>query len=195
VADGEPLLRPRRSLGSGCKGLAERCDVARDLLQAGRQRLDVGALRRTEHALEPDVEPVHRVLDALESLGDRAQAPGEPLDVGGRGDSKGAHRHLLRLHRLLARLEGAAERGRQHRVARQLLRDLAQGLLALARDALAEPLVAALVGHRAGAYRTPSERRPFWADAQPVVEGYPGPAAVPPRTFEEASVKPLLRTN
>src|SRR5437667_10695164 len=65
VADGEPLLRPRRSLGSGRKDLAERRDVARDLLQAGRQRLDVGALRRTEHALEPDVEPVHRVLDAL----------------------------------------------------------------------------------------------------------------------------------
>ena len=104
---------------------------------------------------EARVEPVHGVLDSLEPLRDRAQAPGEPLDVGGRRDSQGAHRHLLRLHRLLARLEGAAERSRQHRVARQLLCDLAQGLLALARDALAEPLVAALVHHGAGGYRTP----------------------------------------
>ena len=57
---------------------------------------------------DPLVEPVDRVLDPLEPLRHRPQPAGEALDVGSRRDAERAHRGLLRLDRLLARLECAA---------------------------------------------------------------------------------------
>ena len=52
------------------------------------------------------VEPLDAVLDRLQALGQRADAAGEPFDVGGRGQVERAQRHLLRLGRLLAGVEG-----------------------------------------------------------------------------------------
>ena len=59
-----------------------------------RSSSDLTARRR-----EPLLEPVDRVLDALEPLRERAQAAGDALDVGRRGQVEGAHRGLLGLRR------------------------------------------------------------------------------------------------
>ena len=143
-----------RGTGSepGRHGLAQRGEVAGDLVQplprCPRGPCGAGAAAA---AARPVLEPVEGVLDALEALGDRAQPPRQPLDVGGRRDVQRAHRRLLRLHGLLAGLEGAGQRPVHHRVRDQLLGDLAERLLALAREAVDERLFA-LVGHRPRAY-------------------------------------------
>ena len=108
-----------------------------------RPRAD--SLRRDRR--EPLLEPVERVLDPLEPLRHRAQPPREPLDVGRRRDVERPHRDLLRLDRLLASLEGARDRAVDDGVRDQLLGDLAEGLLALAREPSFDALVLLWVGH------------------------------------------------
>ena len=54
------------------------------------------------------------------------------------GQVERAHRRLLRRHGALARLEGPADRARDERVLEQVLRELAQRVLALAGDPVAE---------------------------------------------------------
>ena len=92
-------------------------------------------------------ELVERVLDSLEALGHRAQAPGHALDVGGGRQVQCAERRLLRLDRLLAGLEGSCDRPVDHRVGDQLLGDLAECFLALPRQLLDEALVIVRSGH------------------------------------------------
>ena len=88
---------------------------------------------------QPLVEPVDRLLDALHPLGHRAQPARQPLDVGRRRDVERAHRGLLRLHGALARLERPRDRGVHERVLEQLLGELAERVLALAGDPVAQP--------------------------------------------------------
>ncbi len=123
-------------------GLRELVELAAELVEVAVERADA-ALDR----LEPLVEPVDRVLDSLEPLRDGAQAARQTLDVGGRRDPQSAHRGLLGLQSLLARLERTRQRARDHRVAGQLFRDLAEGLLALLGEALTQPWVLAFFAH------------------------------------------------
>ena len=85
-----------------------------DALEPLQRRLDPGQplveRRRRAAALEPLVEPVEPVLDPLQALRDAAHPAGEPLEVAGRGQVEGPHRHLLGAHRALARLERARQR-------------------------------------------------------------------------------------
>ena len=101
----------------------------------------VGAAeRRALERLEPLVEPVDAVLDPLEPLRDRPQAPGQALDVGGGRDVERAHRGLLRLDGALAGAEGARDRGVDERVLEQVLGELAHRVLARARELVAQAL-------------------------------------------------------
>ena len=59
---------------------------------------------------------MHAVLDALQALGDRTQAPRKPFDVGGGGNVEGAERELLSLGGALSRVEGPADLARSERV-------------------------------------------------------------------------------
>ena len=102
-------------------------------LHAG-QPLVAAAARAAAELLEAPVEAVDGVLDALKALRDRPQAPGEALDVGGRRQVEGPHGGLLGLGRAFARLEGPGDRPADQRVLQQLLRQLAQRVLALARQ-------------------------------------------------------------
>ena len=84
---------------------------------------------------ERPVEAVHAVLDALEPVRDRAQPPREPFDVGGRRDVQRAHRDLLRLRGLLARVERAPDRAREQRVLEQVGERPAEPVLGASRSA------------------------------------------------------------
>ena len=88
-------------------------------------RAPLGACRRRRRGrgAGPVLEPVERVLDALEALGDRPQPAGQALDVGRRRDVQRAHRRLLGLDGLVPRLEGAGERAVHDGVGDQLLGD------------------------------------------------------------------------
>ena len=115
VRDRQALLRPRRQLVAGSDGLAQ---AARSRASSSRRASSRSASSAISprpglpaRGRDPVVEPVERVLDPLEALRDRPQPPGEPLDVGRRRDPEGAHRGLLGLDGLLARLERARERG------------------------------------------------------------------------------------
>ena len=110
-------------------------------------------------AVDVLVEAVDPVLDALEALGDRPHAPGEALDVGGRGDVQRAHRDLLGLGGLLARLEGAGQRAVDQRVLEQVLGELAQRVLALPGQAAAQPFRGGLV-RSSGAFLARRRRSP-----------------------------------
>ena len=118
-----------RGTGSPPGATASRSAARSRAISSSRASSAVGALgagglgRRAGLVLEP----VERVLDALEPLGDRAQPARQALDVGGGRDVERAHRRLLRLDRLLARLESAGDRAVDHRVGDQLLGDLARG--------------------------------------------------------------------
>ena len=81
-------------------------------------------------------EVVDLVLDLLEALRKRAQAPLQPLDVAGRGEVEGRHRRLLGLDRLLAGAEGGGERVLQHLAVEQCLGQLADRLLAARPEAV-----------------------------------------------------------
>jgi hypothetical protein len=83
----------------------------------------------------------------LEPLRDRAQPAGEPLDVGRGGDPERAHGRLLRLERLLARLERPRQRAGDHRVPGEFLGDLSERLLALAGQPLTQPWVLTFFTH------------------------------------------------
>ena len=97
-----------------------------------------------EHA----IEAVNPVLDPLQPLRDRAQPARQPFDVGGGGDVERAHRQLLRLGRLLARIERPPNRPRQQRVVEQVRQRLAEMVLAGAGEALTQVLHGtARVGH------------------------------------------------
>src|SRR4051794_3820976 len=85
LADRQALLRPRDRLVAGRERLAERRDVACNLVEPRGQLLVLLAAadgcshgREVLHAL---LDPVERVLDRLEALADRPQAPGQALDV------------------------------------------------------------------------------------------------------------------
>ena len=80
---------------------------------------------------DPLVDAVERVLDALEPLGDGAHTARQPLEVAGGRKVERAHRDLLRLRRLLARVERTRERAGHERALEQLLREAAEGVLAL----------------------------------------------------------------
>src|SRR4051812_48249242 len=143
LRDRQALLRPRRRLIAGRDSGPEGGDVAGDLFQA---RV-LGRGEPVAHLRKPLVEPVDGVLDALEPLRDGPQAPSQALDVGRRRDPERAHRRLLGLRGLLARLERALEGAHDQRTAGQLLGDAAQCLLALAGEAVADTLVV-VVAHR-----------------------------------------------
>ena len=126
-----PRSRRRRGRRSACSSLSVR------LRSCGldRRQARLHAARR-----ERAVEPVDAVLDALQAVRDRAQPPGQPFDVGGRGDVQRAHRHLLGLGGLLARVERAADRAGEQRVFEQLGERLAEPLLGVAAEPLAQAL-------------------------------------------------------
>ena len=157
-------MRGLRALVAGLSTASRSCSrgtVRRRRVGGARQQRDVGgelgelALDRAEPLVdggervgavglqlgEPLVEPVDAVLDALEALGDRAQAARQPLDVGGRRDVERAQRGLLGLRGLLARLERPRERAVDQRVLQQILRQLAEGVLALLGEPTPQPLV------------------------------------------------------
>ena len=70
------------------------------------------------------VELVDAVLDALQPLRQRPHAPGQALQVGRGRQVQRAHRGLLGLHGLLARVERAGQRLVDQRGLQQLLREL-----------------------------------------------------------------------
>ena len=155
----------RRSCARGtgsrrATSLAERGDVAGELVEP-RRRGRAGRRGRPVAPATPLLDAVERVLDPLEALGDRAQPAGEALDVGRRRDVERPHRGLLRLDRLLARLEGARERAVDDRVRDQLLGELAERLLALPGEPVDEVRVrsgAAIGGrvHQPNRYTRPA---------------------------------------
>ena len=115
------------------------------------------------------VEAVDAVLDALEALGDRAHAAREALEVGRRGDVERADRDLLRLGGLLARLERAGDRAVDERVLEQVLGELAEGVLALPGEALAQAVAA--VSSSAMARTLPRASDPNGGTSHPRLEG------------------------
>ena len=126
--------------------LAQGGEVTGDLVQPLLDALGGLRRRRGGHGGGPVLDPVESVLDALEPLRDRAQPARQSLDVRGRRDVQRAHGRLLRLDGLLPRLERARERAVHHGVGDQLLGEPAEGVLALAREAVDERLLG-LVGH------------------------------------------------
>ena len=127
---------------------------------------------RPAEASLPLVEPVDGVLDALQPLGDRADPAGQALDVGRRRDVQRAEGGLLGLGRLLARLEGPGDGAGDQRVLEQVLGELADRVLALPGEPLAEAGI--VVGH--GATVSPAGRRRAlarggWSQSQARVEG------------------------
>ena len=136
LVDLEALLLARHWRGRRVDGAGQQRRPRRPASRAG-PRSRRGARRRRERVAavgelgEPLVEPVDAVLDALEALRDRPQPPREPLDVGRRRDVERAERGLLGLARALARLEGPGDRAVDQRVLQQVLRQLAEGVLAL----------------------------------------------------------------
>ena len=78
------------------------------------------------------------VLDALQALGDRAQAPRQAFDVGGGGQVQGPHRDLLGLGGLLAGVGGATQRAAQQGVVEQVGQRLAEPVLSAAGQAVAQ---------------------------------------------------------
>ena len=119
-----------------------------DLVESLEQALVVAAARLRGERLKALLDAIERVLDRLEPLADRAHAPRQALDVGRRRDVERAHRHVLGLDGLLARVEGPLQRGGHERVARQLLGQLPERLLTLAGEALANAFLLGLVHER-----------------------------------------------
>jgi hypothetical protein len=86
------------------------------------------------------LEAVERLLDALQPRADRPQAAREAVDVRRRRQVERAHRRFLGLHGLLARGERARERAVDQRVLEQVRGELAECLLALPRQPVAQAL-------------------------------------------------------
>jgi hypothetical protein len=105
-------------------------------------------------AVEAVLEAVDRLLDALQARGHRSQPPREAVDVGRRGEIERAHRGLLRVDGLLARGEGARDRGVDQRVLEQVRGQLAERLLPLPREPVPQAGALFLCHRRATPYRT-----------------------------------------
>ena len=149
--DGEALLGPRHGVSHGCHRLAELGQVGGDLLQSLAQvlRAAVAALARGRGSRRRLVlEPVQRVLDALQPLGHRPQPAGQPLDVRSGRQVQRTHRRFLGQHGLLTRLESTSDRAADHRIGDQLLGQAPERLLSLARHPVDEALVCTVLGHR-----------------------------------------------
>ena len=82
--------------------------------------------------------------------GDRPQPAGQPLHIGGRGDPEGSHRGFLGPNGGFTRLERARDGRADHGIRDYLLRDPAEGLLALSRKTVHEPVFAVTQSHRGG---------------------------------------------
>ena len=148
LVDREALLLARRRRRPGVERRGERAELGAELGEVVLDRAEAllgTAERRLVERLEALVEAIDAVLDALEPLRDRPQPPGQALDVGRGRDVQRAHRRLLRLHGPLAGAEGARDRGVDDRVLEQVLRELADRVLARARELVADALA---VGHR-----------------------------------------------
>ena len=113
---------------------------------AASRSASAGSLRarRTQLGGEPVdavLEPVERLLDALQPGADGAQPPRQPVDVGRRRQVQRAHRRLLRVDGLLARGERPRDRAVDQRVLEQVGGELAERLLALTRQPVAQALL------------------------------------------------------
>src|SRR6202042_635855 len=131
-------------------------------LEAFERRLDprqaLLEVLRAADALQPRLDAIEAVLDALQPLRHTANAPGQALEIGSRGQVERGQRRLLRPHRALARLERGRQGAAHDPVLEQFLGELADRLLALLGHTALEAL---FVGHCAGLYRGwPSEADP-----------------------------------
>ena len=79
LGDGQAFLRARHRGVRGRHRLAQRRDVARDLVEAG---LDRGERLAGREPGQPLVQAIDRVLDALQPLRERPQAARDAFDVG-----------------------------------------------------------------------------------------------------------------
>ena len=105
---------------------------------------------RVERALEARealVEAVDPVLDALQALGDRPQAPREALDVGGRRDVERAEGDLLGLAAFSRASKARAMAPLMSGFSSRSCASLSEGVLALSGEALAQAVAAGLVVH------------------------------------------------
>ena len=78
----------------------------------------------------PAPQPVDLVLERLDPVGQRPDAPGQPLEIAGAGDVDGVQRGALGSGRSLAGAEGLAEGLAEERVLEQALGEIADHLLA-----------------------------------------------------------------
>ena len=106
-----------------------------------------GGCGRARHLLQPAVEAVDAVLDALQPLGDGAQPAREALHVRGGRDVQRAHRGFLGSDGAFPGIEGPGDGTVDDRVLQQLLGELPERVLALPGDAVAQPLPRRLVRH------------------------------------------------
>ena len=142
----ERRAAPSRSAAISRVSPASASSIGADALrQAGLDAADGVVARGRRHRAEPAVELVDAVLDRVEALRHRPDAAREPLEVGGRRQVERAERDGLGLGGLLARLEDATDRRGDELALEQLARELAERVLTRPRDAIAQPLVLALV--------------------------------------------------
>src|SRR5829696_8741983 len=121
----------------------------------GRGSGSVRVARSAELGQLPRQE-IERVLDGLEALGDRAQAPGETVDVVSCRQIQIADRAGPRLRRALPSLESEVQRLVHPRVLDQDLGEVTQRSLASRGDAIAYAFAAAFVHIVHARYRDPS---------------------------------------
>ena len=145
VVDREPLLLARDRRRARVERLVD--ELAQLALDGGEpigeRRARVPRRRPRKLLAQPVdavLEPVERLLDALQPRADRAQPARQPVDVGRRRQVERAHRRLLRVDGLLARGERSRDRAVDQRVLEQVGSELAERLLALARQPIAQAL-------------------------------------------------------
>src|SRR6266487_4194347 len=85
---------------------------------------------------------VEAILDRLESVGQRAKALLQPLELGGRRDVERSHRGALRVGGALAGAEGSGQRLVEKRVLEQGLGEIAERLLAAGAEPTADRFLA-----------------------------------------------------
>ncbi len=115
--------------------------LALDGARAGRRRRVRCRARRFRaggQLVDAVLQAVERLLDALQPRAHGAQPARQPVDVGGRRQVERAHRRLLRVDRLLACRERPRDRAVDQRVLEQVGGELAERLLALARQPVAQ---------------------------------------------------------
>ena len=98
-------------------------------------------------ALDSLLDPVESVLESFQALRDSPKTARQPLEVARGRQVQGTHSDLLRADRALPRLERRRQRASHEGGLEQLLRELADRFLALARNSFPQRLI---IGHRSG---------------------------------------------